>query len=179
MYSCDSVRYLAMLQMVAVAISLQKRQVLWIVYSSNFIIGTALFWLLPTNTNWNRYDMKVAPLVSWTRVLFSSSTFHSATVRRFLALSVLAEVKKLNPAGQGPCCIFPTLSTRSNGSWDDHLLFFLSTKLLGVGLKIVERTDEGQIKYRLGMLRFTDSNHGEKLYVKRLLRPVLLQETFC
>lgn len=96
--------------------------------------------------------MKVALPVSWTRLLFCSSTFHSATVCRFLALSVLAEEKKLNPAGQGLCCIFPTLSTMSNGSWDYHLLFFLSTKLLGVWLKIVERTDEGQMKYPLGTL---------------------------
>lgn len=58
----------------------------------------------------------------------------------FCMLSVLAEGMQLNPAGQGLCCIFPTLSTRSNGSWDDHLLFFL----LG---KIVERTAECQMKY--------------------------------
>lgn len=89
------------------------------------------------------------------RVLFYHLPVHYF-VQHFLVLSLLAEGMQLNPADQGLYYIFPTLSNRSNGSWDDHLLFFLSTKLLGVGLKFVERTDEGQMKYPLCPVRFID-----------------------
>lgn len=91
----------------------------------------------PTLVLGKRFAMTIA--LADLRILFFSSTC-------FSVCSVFAEGMQLNPAGQGLCCMFPTLTTRSDGSWDDHLMFFLSTMLLGVGFKKCQRIEWGQMK---------------------------------